>query len=800
MSTYIQDIRFAVRMLLRNPSFAVVAVITMALGIGASSTIFSVVNGVLLRSLPYADSERLVVMAATRDGSQGGFPDGPVFPGLFADWQEGNTVFEQMAAISEWTLDLVGDGDPRRLNAAGVSADFLPMLRSLPVVGRNFSPEEDLPEAGPVAIVSHRLWQSHWGGDPEIVGRRVTLSGTAYTVVGVLPREFRYPEILNFDAVDVLYPYQLNIPTRDLIYALGRLREGVTLHQAQDAVNGVESAMAQMMGLSSNLIPLASHTIGDVGPRLKLLLGAVGFLLLIASANVANLLLARATSRTREITLRSALGAGRGRIARQLLTESLILSLFGGAVGVGLAAATIRVLVSMDPGNLPRLTEVSIDGTVLGFTLVVTLATGLIFGAVPAVQLGGVGGGSLAGSGTHGSTTKLGNQLRATLVVAQVALALVLLIGANLLIESFVQLQNVDPGFDPTDVTFASVILDDRYETPEEQVIFFSSVLDRVEGSMPGLVSASVVTALPMSGDRWRAPIVVEGYTPAEGARLGMDYAQVSEDYFRTIGMRIVAGRVFTQQDRTSDGAMALVVNEAFVREFWPDGNAIGRRLKFGRSVDEGPWLTVIGVVTDIHQSGLADSAEPHSYLFYHQLPSDQMRIVVRSSAEFSLVSQALKRAVWDVASDIPVEVAVLSDQVAGTITTPRFYTGLLAGFATLALLLSAVGIYGTMSCVVGERQREMGIRLALGAAASSVTTLVVRQGLLLAFLGVLIGIVGAAAATRLLESFLFGVTAADPSAFVLGVVVLSGVALVASYLPARRATRVDPVEALRAE
>ena len=801
VNTLTQDIRFALRTFTRNPSFTVVVVTTMALGIGASTTIFSVVNGVLLRPLPYPDSDRLVVLGGTLEGGQGRFPDGPAFPAVFAEWQENNTVFEQMAAVSEWTLDLVGEGDPRRLNAAGVSVDFLPMFRVSPIVGRNFSLEEDRPDAGPVAIVSHGLWQRHWGGDPEILGRRITLSGEPYTVVGVLPSDFRYPEVLNFDGVDVLYPYELNIPTQDLIYVFGRLRDGVSLGQAQDVMSATDGPAAQRSGLRRKLIPLTAHTVGDVGPRLNLLLGAVGLLLLLASANVANLLLARATSRTREVALRSTLGAGRGRIARQLLTESLILSMAGGIVGVALARGMIEALVTVDAGNMPRLTEVSLDGTVLGFALLLVLVTGVFFGVVPAVQMAGLRGVSLAGNATHASTTRAGKRLRATLVASQVGLALVLLIGASLLIESFVELQNVDPGFDPADVAFASIILDESYPTREEQLVFFSSVLDRAEQTVPGVVSAAVVTALPMSGDRWRAPIVVEGYEPPAGTRLGMDYAQVSEDYFETIGTPVVSGRVFNASDRSFDGPTALVVNEAFAQEFWPDGRVLGRRLKIGRSADAAaPWITVIGVVSDVHQRGLAESSEPESYLFYHQLPSDQMRVVVLSTVDFSLVSQALQRAVWAVDSSIPVEVIALGDQVASTITAPRFYTGLLASFATLALLLAAVGIYGTMSYVVGERQREMGIRIALGAASSSVTTLVVRQALVLTVVGVLIGLAAAAATTRLLESFLFGVTTADPSAFLSGVTILGAVAFAASYLPARRATLVDPVQALRAD
>lgn len=801
MNMLVQDLRFTLRTFLRNPSFTVLVVGTMALGIGASTTIFSVVNGVLLRPLPYPNSDRLMVLASTLEGNQGGFPDGPTFPAVFDEWRENNSVFERMAAVSEWTLDLVGQGDPRRLNAAGVSADFLAMLRVSPEIGRNFTEEEDQADAGPVVIVSHRLWQRHWGGDPEILGRRISLSGQPYTVVGVLPSDFRYPEVLNFDGVDVLYPYQLNVPTQDLIYAFGRLRDGVSQAEAQEALNALEGASIQRMRLRSKLIPLTSHTVGDIGPRLNLLLGAVGLLLLLASANVANLLLARATSRTREIALRSTLGAGRGRIARQLLTEGVILSVAGGLVGLGLAAGMVKGLVLIDAGDLPRLAEVSLDGTVLAFALLVTVATGVMFGAVPAVQLAGLGGISLAGNATHASSTRAGRRVRATLVGSQAGLALVLLIGASLLIESFVTLQAVDPGFDPDDVAFASIILDDRYPTPEEQLAFFSSVLDRAERTVPGVTSAAVVTALPMSGDRWRAPIVVEGYEPPEGVRVSMDYAQISEDYFQTIGTSIVAGRVFDVRDRTSGEPTGLVVNEAFVQRFWPEGNAVGRRLKIGTSSDAAaPWITVIGVVSDVHQRGLAESGEPESYLFYHQLPSDQMRLVVRSSADFSLVSTALQQAIWDVDRSIPVEVTALRQQVAGTIAAPRFYTGLLVSFATLALLLAAIGIYGMMSYVAGERKKEVGIRIALGGASSSVTALVVRQALLPTVLGGVVGLAVAGATVGFLESFLFGVTPADPTAFVSGVTILGGVAIVASYLPARRASLVDPVQALSAE
>ncbi len=801
MSTFVQDLRFAWRTFVRNPSFTVVAVLTMALGIGASTTIFSVVNGVLLRPLPYPDPDRLVIAGATFEGGQGHTPNGPIFPRVFADWQRDNTVLDPMVAVSPWTLDLVGDGNPERLRAAGVSVGFLPLLGTTPLLGRNFVPEEDRPGVGRVAIVSHRMWRARWGSDPNILGQRIVLSDEPYTIVGVLPPDFRYPEALSSDGVDILYPYQLNIPTQDLIFALARLRDGVSFDQAREAMNALESPTAQRMRMRSKLIPLTSHTVGNVAPRLKLLFGAVAFLLLIASANMANLLLARATSRTHEIALRSALGAGGRRIARQLLTESLFLSLVGGAAGVGLAAVAIRALVVIDPGTLPRLTEVTIDGTVLGFTLLVTLATGVVFGLIPAVQLAGIRGTSLTGGVARTTTTRAGQRVRATLLVAQVALALMLVIGASLLIESFVRLQNVDPGFNPTDVSFASIILDNRYESRQEQLVFFSGVLDRVQQTVPGLVSAGLVTALPMSGDRWRTSIVVDGYTAPQGSRIAMDFAQVSEDYFATIGARVVAGRVFNEQDRASNDARSLVVNESFARQFWPDGKALGGRLKMGRSADGSrPWLTVIGIIRDMNQRGLAEASEPETYLYYHQFPSDQMRIVARSTAEFSLVSQAMRRAVWEIDPNIPVEVVALPDQVAGTITGPRFYTMLLVGFATLALFLAAVGIYGTMSYVVGERTRELGIRIALGAAAGSVTRLVVRQGMTLALAGVVLGIVGASVATRLLESFLFGVTTTDASAFVLGVLVLGGIAIVASYVPAHRATLVDPVETLRAE
>ena len=796
----LQDLRFAVRVLVRNPGFSLVVAITMALGIGATTTIFSVVHGVLLQPLPYADADELMILGVTRSGD-GAFPRGPVFPSVYADWEADASVFESMSAVSEWTLDLVGEGEPQRLNAAGVSASFLGLLGVELQLGQGFSEADDQPEAAPVLLLSDALWQTRWGGDPGILGERVTLSGVTYTVVGVLPRGFRYPEAFGLDRIDVLYPYRLNIPTQDLIYALGRLRPGVTAASAADALDAVGSPSAERGGFLADVIPLRSFIVGDVGMRLRLLLGAVGLLLLIASANVANLFLARATGRNEEMGLRTSLGAGRGRILGQLLVEALVLAAVGGALGVAVAAASIKALAALDPGSIPRMSEVAMNGTVLFVALGVTAATGVLFGLVPAAQLGSGRGGRISGTGARSSASPLGRRLRAALVSGQVALALVLLVGAGLLIRSFVQLQDVDPGFDPRDVAFTTIILDDRYAAPEEQSLFFSQVLDRVGQSVPGVTDAGVVTALPMSGDRWRAPIVVEGYVPPDGQGAAMDFAQVSEGYFQTLGTALLSGRTFAAGDAAGEGPTVLVVNESFARQYWGDQDPLGRRVKIGRDADgPGPELTVIGVVADVRQRAVAEAGGPQSYIFYRQMPSNQMRVVVKSGADPALVAPALRQAVWDVDPAIPVEVTLLEDQVSGTITGPRFYATLLTAFAGLALVLAAVGLYGTLSYVVGERRREMGIRVALGAGASSVRRLVVRQGAVMTAVGVIVGLAGAVLASRLLEGLLYATGPMDPAAFAWSVVALAGVSLLASYVPALRATRADPMVALREE
>ncbi len=796
MNTLAQDIRYGARSFARNPTFTAAVILTLALGIGASTTVFSVVNGVLLRPLPYPHPDRLVMVGITIPG----FGDmNAMPPGVFEEWRLNDTALNPMVAFSWWTLDLTGDGQPDRVGAAGVSAGFFPLLGVTPILGRGFLPEEDEPNTARVAVLSHRLWRTRWGGAADILGQTVSLSGEPFTVIGVLPPDFHYPEALSGGNIDILYPYRQHIPTGDMIQVLGRLEDGVSIDEAQQTMNAMGGQTAAR-GIGSSLTPLEARTLGNVAPTLKLLFGAVGFLLLIACANVANLLLARSTDRQREMALRTALGAGRGRIARQLFTESMMLALAGGAVGVLLTTGGVRALVAFTSGSIPRLAEVTMDTSVMTFVFVVAVVTGILFGLAPVVQLAADIQGGLRSGSTGTTTTKGGRRLRASFVVAQMALALMLLVGAGLLIQSFVRLSNVDPGFDSENVAFASIILPPGYESREQQQAFFSSVLERVESSVPGLEAAGLATNPPMSGDSWRSRIVVDGFMPPPDFPMTMDYSHVSADYFKAIGMELIAGRRFTERDRAGAESV-IVVNESFARQFWPNGNAIGGRLKRGRSADSpGPWYTVIGVVNDVKQHGLAETGIPETYLSFRQVPSDQMSVVVRSTAGFAAVAGALQRAVWDVDPNIPTDVNSMEGRIAGTIAAPRFYTVLLSSFAAVALILASVGIYGTMAYTVGERTQEVGLRIALGAATTSVLKLVVRQGMTLAVIGAGVGVAGAMGTARLLESMLFGVEALDITAFLSAVALLLGIALLACYLPARRATRIDPMIALRAE
>ncbi|HKV11093.1 MAG TPA: ABC transporter permease [Thermoanaerobaculia bacterium] len=800
-----QDLKFAGRQLAKSPGFTLVAVLTLALGVGATTAIFSVVYGILLRPLPFAEPDRIVRAYPTAsDGS----PDSFSVPN-YLDWSREAKTIEAASAMDNGTVTLAGDGgEPERLEAFWVRTDFFRILGLKPIAGRTFSPGEDKPAEQRVVLISEELWQRRFGRDRSVIGRRLDLNGVPSTVVGILGRDGQYPA--NADVWLPLAFEEQMLTQRGAYYlnAIAKLAPGATLEEARAEAKVIGDRLAREYprdneGTSVGMAPLQEFMVGDVRTPLLVLLGAVLLVLLIACANVANLLLVRAASREGEIAIRTALGAGRTRIVRQLLTESLLLALVGGAAGVLLAVWMTRALVALAPRSTPRLEEVGVDGSVLLFTLGLTLLTGVLFGLVPALQASRPNLVGTLKEGTRGSRGRAATRVRSLLVVTETALAVVLLAGAGLLIRSFGELQKVDVGFRPEGVVKLNLALPESQYPEEARVRTFAGELLTSVRALPGVKSAALAAwGLPLSGTVTVISYTIEGHPPPpngyEGnVRIGI----ASPEYFRTMGIPVLRGRDFTGQDRNG-APQVVVINQTAARQMFPGEDPMGKHVTLGWSVDGvRRGGEVVGIVGDFKQDALQEDPEPHLFLPFEQAPVEGMTVVLRTATEPAAVATAVREKVHALDPNLAIYgLQTLEEVVASSASQPKFYMLLLGGFSAIALLLAAVGIYGVIAYGVRQRTQEIGIRLALGASQDRVLRMVVGQGMALAVAGALAGLVGALLATRGMRSLLYQVSASDPMIYTGVALMLVLVAAVASWLPARRAARTDPQLVLRGE
>jgi putative ABC transport system permease protein len=796
-----QDLRFAGRQLWKSPGFTLVAVLTLALGIGATTAIFSVVYSVVLRPLPFRAPERLVrpLFVSPEGEMQGAFS----VPN-FVDWKAASHAVEDTAAVWGGTLNLTGDGEPERLPAAWVSANYFKVVGIRPLAGRTFAPGEDQESAPRVAVISEKLWRRRFGGDPGLVGRSITLDGQAHTVIGILRRGVQLPSTA--DAwVPAVFPAGQRKQRGEVFFAgIGRLAPGATVRQAKAEADVIGRRLSTQYPEANAsyfktmaVEPLQDRMLGDTRKPLLILLGAVAFVLLIACANVANLLLVRAASREGEIVIRVALGAGRARIVRQLLTESLVLALAGGAVGLALAAWVTRTLIAIGPRDIPRLVEVGVDGTALLFTLGISLLTGLLFGLAPALQTSRTDLSGVIREGTRGSKGRGGTRARGILVMLETALAVVLLAMAGLLIHSFSQLQKVDPGFKAERVVTFNLDLPEGRYTEDTQLRAFLGALREKVATLPGVNATGVtVYGMPFGNNVNVLDFRVAGRPPVPAdQQRAIRAAAATPDYFKAMGIRVVRGRAFTPRDR--DGAPGVVVlNEAAVRRYFPGQDPIGQRIEMGPLGGE-----IVGIVADFKQDAMERQIDPELFMPYDQFPGRSLAVVLRSTAEPQAVASGVQARVRELDPDLPVyDLQPLTERVATATSQSRFYMLLLGGFAAIALVLAAVGIYGVIAYAVRQRTQEIGIRMALGASRDRVLRMVVGQGMTLALVGAAAGLAGAFVAARGLRSLLFEVSVSDPATYAGVALVLVAVAAVAAYLPARRAARTEPNLALKGE
>jgi putative ABC transport system permease protein len=801
IETLFQDVRYGLRALRKKPGFTLTAVIALALGIGANTAIFSVINGVLLRSLAYRNAHNIVMVwehSFQRNRSQNS-----VSPANFLDWQKRSASFQQLAATWDTRVNLTSAGEPEELLVQRVSADFFQVLGVPALVGRWFVAEDDKQGANSAVILSHDLWQGRFGGNPAIIGQPVTMSGRSLTVIGVMPSGFHF---LNTQT-QAWIPLALD-PANDwrkqgrYLRSVARLKPGVTIQQAQAELDGIAKQLEREYsdynkGWGVNLVPIHEQIVGDIRPVLLVLLAAVAFVLLIACANVANLLLSRAAARQKELALRAALGAGRMRLVRQLLTESLLLALMGGALGIFLAYWGVQLLIALAPDNIPRLREITIDPRVLGFTFAVSLLTGLIFGLAPAVQSSRPNLNDALKEGARGSSG--GNRVvRNLFVVTEMALALVLLVGAGLMLRSFSQLHQVKTGFETENVLTLRVQLPmAKYREPQQRAEFFKRAQERLT-ALPGVKSVGAISYLPLTGlasstvfNLASQPELPPDESPGTEVRI------ITPGYFGAMGIPLVRGRTFDERDGAD--SRVLVINETMARKFFPGQDPIGQRLIVNwepKVADE-----IVGVVGDVKETALAEEANPAIYWPHPREPYQFMNFVMRAAIDPTSLRAAATKEIHALDPDQPVsDLRMLDEVVAKSIARPRFNALLLAIFAGVALVLASVGIYGVMNYSATQRTQEIGIRMALGAKPRDILRLVVGHGMKLTFTGIVIGIGASLALTRVMANLLFGVTATDLPTFLGVSAVLTIVALLANYIPARRATRVNPVTALHYE
>ncbi len=813
MNLWLQDFRYAFRMLRKNVVLTLVILASLAIGIGANSAIFSVVDALLLRPLPYPHPDRLAAVWLHSPGI-GILRDWPS-PGEYIDVQNQNHSFERMALAQSRTFTLTGREQPERVDVLSAQSSLLTMFGAKPLLGRTLLPEEDTPGKPAVAILSNGVWKRLFNSDPTIIGKSITLNGKPFTVVGVLQRGFMLnaevmPSEGPMDKVDIFLPLPLGPDAAqrrgDENYNIVvRLRPGVSVQQAQADIDIIASRIREKdkrdRSFGMDVVSLQKQVVGDVRRALLVLLGSVALVLLIACANVANLLLARASGREKEIAIRTALGAGWQRLARQLLTESILLGLLGGAAGLLVARVSLFVVRTMNPGNIPRLDEIGINGAVLAFTFGLSLATGMLFGLAPAWRAVKVDPNSSLKAGGRSGQSDGGlylkrHRLRGLLVVSELALSLILLIGAGLLIRSFVRLQSVAPGFTTDHVLTMQIAANDsKYHEDKALANFYREVEARI-AHLPGVVAEGAVSVLPLTGSVGWGGIHVEGYTPPPGQELQVDQRIASADYFRTMQIPLVAGRYFSEQDRM-DMPRVVIIDEKFAQRFWPHHDAIGKHLWF----DPKKPLTIVGVVGAVKQYGLETDGKIVTYFPLQERPEPGAFLVARSSSDDAGLSPAIISEIHAVDPAVVVYgIRTMQDRLYDSLARQRFSSTMLGAFAGFALLLAAVGLYGVMSYLVTQSTHDIGILLALGARPGNILGLVVRQGMQLTLIGILTGLIGAAALTRVIANLLFGVSTTDLATFLAVPVLLGTVAFAATVIPAWRATSVDPMVALREE
>jgi putative ABC transport system permease protein len=811
METLLQDLRYGAWMLRKNPGFTAVAALTLALGIGANTAIFSVVNAVLLRPYPYKDQDRLMWLWETK------LPEIPRLspsPANFLDWQKQNTVFEQLEACNVRNFNLVGGANSARIRGMVITHGFLSMLGIRPRMGRDFLPDEDRPGRNNVVILSHELWQRQFGGDPNILNQSIKLDDQPFTVIGVMPpnRGFRFQDDHLWTPI-AFTAEQIQNRRGGILNVFGRLKPEATLEQARSEMSAIAGRLANRYpdtntGWNVTVDPMVEEAVSQIKPSLLLLLGAVTFVLLIACANVANLLLARAAVRRKEIAVRTALGASRWRIVRQLLTESLLLSLAGGIIGLTLASWGLKIMMAMADNFWPRIMDISLDVRILVFTTAITLLTGLSFGLVPALQASKPNLNEMLKDAGRGSTEGGRQQIvRSALVVIEVAISLVLLVGAGLVMRSFIGLQKVDPGFDPENALTVSISLTERkYPEQDRQAAFYSRLIERVS-ALRGVQATGAATAVPFSDAHWGGHMGrgfrIEGRTGDQaGNQGGASYYSVSPNYFRAMGIPLLRGRLFTEFD-TKGAPRVAIINSTMANRYFPNEDPIGKRIQLTSMFNNDPevYREIVGIVGDVKSNSLAQETPPQTYEPHTQEPFPFMTLVVRTAGDPTGLNEAIRREVLQLDKEQPVFRIETLDQLIATSTGHRRFSMMLfAVFAAAAIALASVGLYGVMSYAVTQRTHEVGIRMALGAQRRDVLGLILRQGLRLTLSGIAAGLIAAWAATRLLINLLYGVSATDPLTFAGVSLLLIGIALLACYIPARRATKVDPMVALRAD